>query len=120
MPLGSFPTLISATFLLESFPTSITETVSVSGFDTQTNLSSGVIAMGPELVGPIGVACADTASLRSSLYQQNKMPHTKSDDRKSFVYLNFTFLTSSKWPGATPPGHSLSDWGICANIFDTA
>src|SRR5262249_28778815 len=101
MPFGSSPTLISATFLLTSFPTSITETVSVSGLETQTNLSSGEMAIGPELVGPLGVACAETASLRSWLYQYIIMANTKSDERESFMNLNFNFLTSSEAPVVT-------------------
>src|SRR5262249_14861707 len=97
-PFGSSPTLISATFLLTSFPTSITETVSVSGLETQTNLSSGEMAIGPELVGPVGGACAETASLRSWLYQHIATANTNSNERESFMNLNFNFYTSKGNP----------------------
>src|SRR5678816_1950975 len=57
---GSSPTLISFTFALSCLFTRMTETESLSGFTTQTNLSSLVMAIGLELV------CASSTCLALS------------------------------------------------------
>src|SRR2546429_31927 len=66
MPCGSFPTPISARFVLTSLPTSIAETELRSGLATQTKRSSEVIWMGPDdegllRAGSLWESCGGTA-----------------------------------------------------------
>jgi hypothetical protein len=72
------------------------ETESLSGLVTQTVLSSGVTAMGPELVGPAGALCAEAADLRSSKCQHVKTPSTKSEQNESFRIFSFILCLSLK------------------------